>query len=195
LIIKTFKEIKMTDFAIIGDKKYIKIASPDGWCGGCAFTGSCCTFPTDDKGYSDSQCSNPSVIYREYKEPEQSSLTKAEVIAAIYSETPIECSSTSNPVNKQSYFTPDFLSDQSLGLDQKVITYLQHFNRGLMWRYKKVPKVLSVTTRKFLQRDSDDAVLINIWSSHWETPQEEIPIIIKSFIRWLEEPQTTTHEI
>jgi hypothetical protein len=183
----------MTDFTIINNKKYIKIASPDGRCGGCAFTGSCCTFPTDDKGYSDSQCSNPSVIYREYKEPEQSSLTKVEVIAAIYSETPIECWVAL--VNKPPYFTPDFLSDQSLDLDQKVITYLQHFNCGLMWRYKKVPKVLSVTTRKFLQRDSDGTVLINIWSSHWETPQDEVPTIIKSFIRWLEEPHTTTHEI
>jgi hypothetical protein len=185
----------MVDFTIIDDKKYIKIASAGGWCAGCVFgVGGVCEFPLDTKGYSNSQCSNPSIIYREYKEPEQQSLTKVEVIAAIYSETPIECS-WELPVSKQSYFVPHFLLAQELDLDEKVIAYIQYISRQLIWRYKKVPKVLSVTTRKFLQRGPDDTELINIWSTHWETPHDEVPTIIKSFIRWLEEPQTTTHEI
>lgn len=178
----------MADFTIINNKKYIKIAKPGGSCDGCTFgAGLTCEFP----GISGGQCSNPSVIYREYKEPEQPTLTKTEVIAAIYSETPLECS-WGLPVSKQSYFVPHFLSDKSLDLDEKVVAYLQGFIHRFVWRYKKV---LSMTTRKFLQRDSGDDFLINIWTSHWKTPQEEIPSVNKSFIRWLEEPQTTTHEI
>lgn len=181
----------MTDVTTINGKKYIKIVEPrEESCCGCDLhiqETDMCAHPSLETG-----CFDPSIIYKEFVEPEEpTSLTKAEVIAAIYSETPLECCVDENGT---SFFTPDFVLHPSKDLDKKVIVYLQNFQNNFVWRYKKVPKVLSVTTRKFLQRSHDD-VVINIWSSNWATPQSEVMTTINSFIRWLEEPQTTTHEI
>lgn len=177
----------MTDVTTINGKKYIKIASETNSCAGCDFlVDNDCKLPNvDDECFC--------ITFKEFVEPKViTSLTKAEVIAAIYSETPIECRVDENGT---AFFTPDFVLHPTNDLDKKVIVYLQNnFQNNFVWRYKKVPKVLSVTTRKFLQRSAGELV-IDIWSDSWVSSQQTVQSSFSSFVRWLEEPQTTTHEI